>query len=309
MTTLAETVFERFEVRKTKKQKAAFRAWASAFAEENGWSAHEEKGSFGAVNLVIGDPEKAGVVFTAHYDTCAVMPFPNFITPKAPLIYLLYQILISVLLLVPAFLAYVLLLRSAIPQIAYPVFLVLLWADLLLLIAGPANKHTANDNTSGTLTVLETLQAMPPQLRGQAAFILFDLEEAGLLGSSGYASKHKKAMKDKPVINFDCVSDGRDMLFAVRRKARPLADTLRECYADTEQVNAQVATKGYIYPSDQSSFPCGVGVAALKRGIGGILYMDRIHTPRDTVFREENIAFLVEGSIRLTERLRTQTEN
>ena len=306
MTPIAEAIFEQFEVRKSKKQKAAFRAWAGELAAQCGYTAKEEKGSLGAVNLVMGDPETAKVVFTAHYDTCAVLPFPNFITPKAPLIYILYQILITVVLMVPAFVVYFLLLPVVDPLLAYWVFLVLLWADILLLIAGPANKHTANDNTSGTITVLEIMQAMPAELREQAAFILFDLEEAGLLGSSGYASAHKKAMKDKPVINFDCVSDGRDVLFVTRKKSRPLAELLRECFAGTDEVSTQVATRGCIYPSDQTAFPCGVGAAAFKRGIGGILYMDRIHTPKDTVFREENIAFLTEGSIRLTEKLSAQ---
>ena len=86
MTSCADILFERFPVRKGKKQRAAFRTWAAALARENGYSAHEEKGSLGAVNLVIGNPETAKVVFTAHYDTCAVLPFPNFITPKAPLL-------------------------------------------------------------------------------------------------------------------------------------------------------------------------------------------------------------------------------
>ena len=36
---------------------------------------------------------------------------------------------------------------------------------------------------------------------------------------------------------------------------------------------------------------------------GGMLYMDKIHTPKDTVYREENIAYLVDGGIRLTEQL------
>ena len=303
MTSLAETVFSRFEVRKSKKQKAAFRAWATEFAARCGYAAKEEKGSLGAVNLVIGDPETARVIFTAHYDTCAVLPFPNFITPKAPLIYLLYQLLITALLTLPAFLIYALLLTVTDPLLAYWVFLVLLWADILLLIFGPANRHTANDNTSGTVTVLQTMQAMPPELREQAAFVLFDLEEAGLLGSSGFASAHKKALKDKPVVNFDCVSDGEHILFVTRKKSRPLAGLLQSCYVGTETVTVEVVTRGYIYPSDQSAFPCGVGAAALKRGIGGLLYMDRIHTPRDTVFREENIAFLTDGSLRLTQAL------
>lgn len=303
MTSIAQTVFDYFEVRKTKKQKAAFRTWASSFAAEHGYTVREEKGSLGAVNLVIGDPETADVVFTAHYDTCAALPFPNFITPKAPLIYLLYQVLISVLLLVPSFAVYGLLLAVTDPYLAYWVFLLLLWGSLLLMIAGPANKHTANDNTSGTVAVLETMAAMPEALRENAAFILFDLEEVGLLGSSGYAGKHKKAMTQKPLINMDCVSDGDHILFALRRKARPLADTLRRCYPCTEDITVEVATRGFIYPSDQSAFPCGVGVAALKRGIAGILYMNRIHTMRDTVFEERNIAFLVDGAIRLTREL------
>jgi hypothetical protein len=43
-----------------------------------------------------------------------------------------------------------------------------------------------------------------------------------------------------------------------------------------------------------------VGVAALKKSkLLKILYMDRIHTKKDTVYREENIAYLKEGSIRL----------
>ncbi len=303
MTPIAQTVFDRFEIRKTKKQKADFRAWAGSFATEHGYAVKEVRGSLGAVNLVIGNPETAAVVFTAHYDTCAVLPFPNFITPKAPLIYLMYQVLISLLLLAPAFVVYGLLLTVTDPYLAYWVFLLLLWGSLLLMIAGPANKHTANDNTSGTVAVLETMAAMPEALRKNAAFILFDLEEAGLLGSSGFAGKHKKAMAQKPIINMDCVSDGSHMLFAVRRKARPLADTLRRCYAGTEDITVEVATRGFIYPSDQSAFPCGVGVAALKRGVAGILYMDRIHTKLDTIFEERNIAFLVDGAIQLTREL------
>lgn len=301
MTSCADILFERFPVRKSKKQRAAFRTWAAALARENGYSAHEEKGSLGAVNLVIGDPETAKVVFTAHYDTCAVLPFPNFITPKAPLLYLLYQLLITALLMLPATIAYLLLTPVIGADLAYPIFLVLLWADILLLLCGPANKHTANDNTSGVVTVLDIMQAIPSDQRSQTAFILFDLEEAGLLGSSGYASRHKAAMKDKPVINFDCVSDGETVMIALRKGSRHLSDRLHRCFAKTPEVSTEIVSKGYIYPSDQSSFPCGVGVAALKKGIGGILYMDRIHTPRDTVFRKENIDFLVQGSLRLVQ--------
>ena len=55
-----------------------------------------------------------------------------------------------------------------------------------------------------------------------------------------------------------------------------------------------------LYPSDQGNFPTSVGVVALKRGWMG-LYLDRIHTPRDTVMKEENIRYLVDGAVRFAE--------
>ena len=68
--------------------------------------------------------------------------------------------------------------------------------------------------------------------------------------------KHKQAMKNKLLINFDCVSDGFNFIFALK-KSKKL----------------------------------------------GILYMDRIHTKKDTIYQEENIDFLKKGSIKLTEML------
>ena len=95
------------------------------------------------------------------------------------------------------------------------------------------------------------------------------------------------------------------MIFALRPKAKDKADLLGACYPSAEAVQCEVLTKGVFYPSDQANFPQGVGVAALKRSKRwGILYMDRIHTPKDTVYRAENIAFLTEGSERLIQRMK-----
>ena len=47
-----------------------------------------------------------------------------------------------------------------------------------------------------------------------------------------------------------------------------------------------MASKGAIYPSDQAKFVRGMGVAALKKTKSGLLYMDRIHTGRETVYME-----------------------
>ena len=87
-------------------------------------------------------------------------------------------------------------------------------------------------------------------------------------------------------------------------RIRQYAAQLREIFPSTDKVETEVTTHGVFYPSDQSSFPCGVGVAALKRSRRfGLLYMNRIHTKRDTMYREENIAYLVQGCIALTAAL------
>ena len=93
MTETTKEIFEKYQVRKTKKQKASFIEYVKQIAENYEYDFKVEKGSFGARNIVIGNPDTAKVLYTAHYDTCARLPFPNFITPKSFLIYLLYQVL------------------------------------------------------------------------------------------------------------------------------------------------------------------------------------------------------------------------
>ena len=77
------TVFEKYQVRKSKKQKSAFIEYVKERGAECGYCVSVEQGSFGARNIVVGNPECAKVVYTAHYDTCAAMFFPNFLPQKA----------------------------------------------------------------------------------------------------------------------------------------------------------------------------------------------------------------------------------
>ncbi len=316
MTQISQEILENYQIRKTKKQKAAFRAYAMDVCARLGYTATVEKGAFGVRNLVVGDVDSAKVVYTAHYDTCAWLPFPNFITPKRVDIYMLYQLLLLVVLFVPLFvLGFLLgvvigalgtLLDSqAVLDIGVAVAPLLLYAVFLwVLVGGPANKHTANDNTSGVTVLFAIMAALPADQRDKVAFVFFDLEEAGMFGSSAFASKHKKAMKEMPLVNFDCVSDGENMIFALRKKARHLQPVLQTAFASTDEVTATVYTKGIFYPSDQMNFKQGVGVAALKKAKkSGVLYMDRIHTHKDTVYREENIAFLAQGAVKLVDSL------
>jgi hypothetical protein len=305
MTETTKVILEKYQVRKSKKQKRAFASYVEQIATEEGYSYKSEKGSFGAENLVVGDPKSAKVVYTAHYDTAPALPFPNFITPKNFLIYILYNIVI-----VLGFLAVAYIIGGIFGAIfdvanidtyfARPISIFVYFALFILLFAGPANKHTANDNTSGVTLLIDIMKSLPTDRRDEVAFIFFDLEESGLFGSAGYASKHKNQKLNKLIVNFDCVSDGNHILFALRKGAKAYRQTLEKHFASNEDFEVEILDKGVFYPSDQINFALGVGVSALKYSKRlKTLYMDRIHTKRDVILDEKNIEFLSDRAVNM----------
>jgi len=304
ITEIKDTIFEKYQVRKSKKQKTAFIEYIKGICEQNGISCTvEEKGS--SRNIVMGaTPEDCEVVMTGHYDTCAKMIIPNFITPKNFFVYLIYQIIVTAgIIAIVAGATFLVAWLTKIAELAFLTYFVTIFGVLFLMMAGPANKHTANDNTSGVITVLNTMLAMSPEQRAKVCFVLFDNEELGLLGSSAFASMHKSVKKNKPLVNFDCVSDG-DYLFAkLSAKDRKSDFGKRFTEVMTKQAEAcgmtpVIGTAGF-YPSDQANFKRGVGVAALNRSNVIGLYMDKIHTKKDTVFNERNIECLTAAMLEL----------
>ena len=303
MTGISETILKDYMIRKTKDQKNRFIDYMKSVFPE--LTVEEDKKNR---NLILGDPASAKVLLTAHYDTCVKMPFPNFITPTNFWLYLGYQLLIVV-----PFLMIMWLVRDV-------VFLLTRWdygsllagyfammgAMYYLMMGGPANPWTANDNTSGVITLVELYHAMPENLREQVAFVFFDNEESGLLGSAAFVKKRKKEdLKQKLVLNFDCVSDGDHFLFVLNKPAmKQYADNFRAAFAATEKKDVLVeSTAKAFYPSDQAKFPVNAAVAALNKSERWGLYMDKIHTDKDRVFDTDNIIYLREGTIRLLEQL------
>ncbi len=299
-----KTLLEKFMIRKSKSQKTAFIDWVKEELKDSGYDVKVEKGSLGVRNIVIGDLEKAKVVYTAHYDTCAVMPVPNFITPTNFFVYLLYQfLLVTAILLISLGVGFgIALIFPDLVDFIDEIYFICMFGILMLMMFGPANKNTVNDNTSGTLTILEMILKVPVKERDKVAFVLFDLEEGGLLGSSSFASKHKKIMKEKLLINFDCVSDGEKMLFIFNKKAKGHEALLKDVYTSTDDVTSRMVTKGAFYPSDQANVPMGVGVCAVICG-KKYEYIDKIHTNKDVVCRDENINYLVDKSIELIKKI------
>ena len=306
---IIDTLVKEFPIRKSRKQKEAFRDWFIAWAREQGYTAQATtpRGIFHSTNVVVGDPESAQVTFTAHYDTPAVMPSPNFITPCNVVVYLLYQLLlVPVILLIPALLAA--LVGFCLPKlgmdvesaagIAGRVGVIGVYVMLGLLMFGPANKNCVNDNTSGVAAVMELMARIPEENRAKTAFILFDNEEKGMLGSGAYASSHKTVRKEKLIINMDCVGDGENVLFFANKRTRQLP-----AYEQLDAAMQKAQGRNYvmnrmekcIYPSDQAKFKYGIAVCACKRMKVIGYYCDKIHTKKDTICEQVNLDFLAEG--------------
>lgn len=290
-------VLEKYEIRKTKKQKTEFQNAVVTYTERLGYTVCVEKGSLGSRNIVIGDTTKAKYLVTAHYDTCAWMPVPNFITPCNFLVYLLWQILLTFGIFGIAFglgLGASVLFDA--PGLDMGVFLISLYGILGLLIFGPANRHTANDNTSGVVTVLEIMQSLPEHLKDRIAFVLFDLEEAGLVGSASYQKNHKRDTNGQIILNLDCIGDGDEILFFPTKKLRKDAEKMNVInlvQGKWGRKSIAVKQKNFaFYPSDHTAFPYGVGIAAFRRAKWIGLYCSRIHTHRDTVLEMTNVNVL-----------------
>ena len=297
-------VLKLFSIRKSKQQKEAFADAVIEYAQEQGYTACVEEKKKDVRNIVIGDLSSAKYMITAHYDTPASIGLPNFIVPNNPVLFVGIQLLLVAFLVAFAvgvgFLAYWICENDSISYlVGYFAYLIL----FLLMIKGPANRNNANDNTSGIVTLLEILSALPSDLRDSVCFVLFDMEEGGLIGSSIFRKTHKSVMENLVVLNLDCVGDGDIIQLTPVKKARKnpeLLDSLAKVCGRVGNKELRLREKGfYGGSSDHKNFPLGVAIMSFhyKKGIG--LYCGRIHTWRDTVLDKTNVDVLRDALISL----------
>ena len=308
---LAAQLLGPHQVRKTRAQKRAFERFAGDYAAAHGVPMRAEEGGrwVKSRNLVFGDVGRARVLITAHYDTCARLPLPNVMTPLCwPLIVLTQFVLLPAALVAVGLCAGALAsagLRAAgvggmaAMLLAALAFALGIAAAALLMIAGPANPHTANDNTSGVLLVL--LAAAAFAHRDDVACVLFDNEEKGLLGASAFAAAHPAAAGRAFLVQCDCVGDGDTLLYTGAQAAlaspqgKRMADALCAC-ARGAGLRVRIAPMpGAFYPSDQLCFARGTALAALRGR--NLLYLSDIHTARDVTLDRRNIRCLL-GALR-----------
>lgn len=307
MITKPMDVLEKFEVRKTGMQKDTFIKAVTEFVRGKGFEVHVESGKGGCRNIVIGDAENAKFLVTAHYDTPASIGIPNFITPCNPAAFIAVQLMLLIPFFAAAFFAALAaVLLGGDDRTVFLAAYIAYFGLLFLMMFGPANRHNANDNTSGVVTVLETMCALPEDLKGKVAFILFDLEEAGLVGSASYRKAHKEQTEHQIILNLDCVGDGDNIVLFPVKKVKKNEDELRWLESAAGPVGEKhIIVRGCgfsYYPSDQRHFPHGVGISALKKVKVIGFYCDRIHTWRDIHLDEENVAILRDMLIGLISR-------
>lgn len=175
--------------------------------------------------------------------------------------------------------------------------LLLMVLVISVFYGGKPNEHTANDNTSGVVTLIETIAKLPPEQRSKCAFVFFDNEENGLLGSAFFRKKHKAVMNNKLIVNIDCVGDGDHILFVSNKKARKyFGDAFYSSFKCENGKNIRFEkTTNTFYPSDQMGFPINIAVASLKKKPVVGYYLDKIHTKKDIYCDETNIEIISSG--------------
>ena len=296
--TIINTLVEKFPIRRSKEQKEAFRVWAVEQAAQMGYQARVESLK-DHHNVVIGDPETAQAIFTAHYDTPAGFFLPNLMTPRNRWFFYLRQVgMILLFILIAAAVGVPVGLLTGDGDTGFRIGWLVYMALALSMLMGPANKHNVNDNTSGLAAIFETMARIPEENRAKAAFILFDNEEKGLLGSKAYAKAHPAVKENGFIVNLDCVGDGDHVLLISSKKAREAAPYA----ALTAGMEKQTGRGLHLFPmesskgsSDHKNFKTSSVVYACRVGKVVGFYCDKIHTNKDTVCEQVNLDFIAGG--------------
>lgn len=291
-----DELITKFPVRRNENEKKDFRAWVIQKAQDAGWQTKiEETSRNRQKNIIIGNPEHAAVIFTAHYDTSSNMILPDLRLPRNIPVYVCWHLMLVLIGLIISFIV----MRTVqvfIHDVQILSFIfVFTYLGLLLFIAqGPANRNNAN-GSSGLAAAMQLMLAIPEEDRSKCAFILFDGGEKGRLGSRGYAREHLELQYMRLFVHFDAVGSGDHMLLISSSMARRCTGyhTLEKILSQTE------GCTGHFFDSklctgngDQKSFKCGTGLIACeyKPGLGFVT--GRLRTSRDTVCNQRNLDWI-----------------
>lgn len=300
MNQYAQRIAREYPVRRKAQEKENMRTYLVGQLRALGYDAAVQDCGR-AVNVVAGDPERAKLLFAAHYDTPLREPLPQLICPTRPAAYLLYQALTPVLTLAGSFLlSFGVTFALNLPNLTLPLFIVLLLGALAYLKYGPSEKQNLNDNTSGVAALLETAEKLTPRYRADVAFVFLDGGSMSMQGAKGFRRRYPSA-KEKPVLCLDCVGSGDELLILPGRGARwdgELLDAINESFENSDRKTCYDKVDGLVFfPGDQRAFRNGVAICAVRRvpGFGRLIRP----TGKDNQIDDENLELLSRGLVKL----------
>jgi len=276
----AASLFARYETRMWRKEKDAFLQHCKTEFAKLGYNdteimVREDKtGGFTSKNLLVG-PADADVLITAHYDTPGRSGYFMALNPIGGSVF--SMILLGFLLFLLGFL------RGFLQNYYFDIAVNL----LPLVLVAPMfikNKHNRTDNTSGVLGVfrMAELAANDPVLREKCAFVLFDHEEIGLVGSRAFAKwrrTHCPGKAQGTVINLDCIGNG-DVLSVMTRKDHEGWHEMA-AFLQSEGYYVMKGRGSILATSDHAPFAGGISLLFQKRSLLGPLYIPHLHTGKD----------------------------
>lgn len=267
-----------------RKSKKNFREYLKTKAQKYNLSYNIFPKSFSTKNVVIGNLGKAKYILGAHYDTPPRMPA---LLMKS----VLFFNIITLILVIAVFATFALL-------GIHPIFGTIFYIILLfyLLGFGIANKYNFNDNTSGILTLLALMDNIKSD---DVAYVFFDNEEKGLLGSIQFAFALKKIhqyqLNNKVFINFDCVGRG-NTFGIISFKNKNTAHHLLHLSEKIEKHNISFEERrpSTLEASDHFSFKNWNSLGIMCYNKKGNKYrLNDIHSHLDKTINQENINVLV----------------
>ncbi|MFA6890412.1 MAG: M28 family peptidase, partial [Bacilli bacterium] len=211
---------QNYSERMLAKSKEEFRDYLFAKATTLGLKVGVIPDSKLARNVVVGNIEEASIVIGAHYDTpprMASWMINHMLLFNIVLIVLMWVLLPLIIIFLPIEFAF----------IAYMIFIVLLFAYMFGFFSIP-NHNNYNDNTSGVLSVLTLMHEIKSN---QVAFVFFDNEEKGLIGSLLLSRVLKKQRKQYIIL--DCVGVGNTFAF-YHYRGKQLAEELQSSFVNLD---------------------------------------------------------------------------
>ncbi len=308
-----DEILRKYQARGSYRQKTIFINYLKRRLAKSGYDKEIEINEyrvrfFRTRNIIVGNPDEAEIFITAHYDTSSISPISFLLAPTEPILWIIDKILflVKVFLLAGIIATAIAWISNSISLGIYS-FLGVLLVIVFQSVFGIKNWNTANDNTSGVVTLTKILERIPEEQRKKVCAIFFDNEEIGALGSKK-VSQIMPNINTKLLINFDCVGEGNNIVSLAKGKAMRdkyyelLNKTFVEC-SKTYDVKCFSEKLNNVYSSsDHNNFDKGVAIYALKSSLGR-MYVKWTHTLLDKKCREENINFLTDAMSMFIQRV------